>query len=298
MNAARRLLITCCALLVHWTTAQGADAVPIVTGLGFPEGVIFVGDSLYFVDYQSSDVLRIVDGKATRIWHGDGCGANGLVQGLEGLLVACYDSNSIAIVSFEGKDLGRIDKDDAGAAFELPNDFALDRKEGLYFTASGNAPRSGKVYYRARAGQFRTVASGIDFANGVAVSPDDHTLFVGESKTDNIYRYAIAADGTLDRRSLFAHLSTVLKAPQAVKPDGIRVDHDGNLFVALYEGAGLVVLDRDANVLRRVALPGVHHTSLAISPDARFIYATGIDSPGTQPGGAIYRVANPQSVEK
>ena len=50
----------------------------VATGLHFPEGTIFVGNTLYFVDYSTSDVLRIVLGNVEKAWHQDGCGANGL----------------------------------------------------------------------------------------------------------------------------------------------------------------------------------------------------------------------------
>ena len=60
-----------------------AESLPVAseivaTGLHFPEGTIFVGNTPYFVDYSTSDVLRIVLGNVEKVWHQDGCGANSL----------------------------------------------------------------------------------------------------------------------------------------------------------------------------------------------------------------------------
>jgi gluconolactonase len=64
------------------------DGPSSATGFQFAEGTIFVGNTLYFVDYSASDVLRLVGNKAETVWHQNGCGANGLLQVAQGLLVA------------------------------------------------------------------------------------------------------------------------------------------------------------------------------------------------------------------
>ena len=51
-----------------------ADVETVAKGLQFPEGTIFVGKVLYFVDYAASSVLRLTDGKVVQVWHQDGCG--------------------------------------------------------------------------------------------------------------------------------------------------------------------------------------------------------------------------------
>jgi hypothetical protein len=55
----------------------GTEAV--AADLQFPEGTIFIGDNLYFVDYARSSVLRLVGGRTEVVWRQPGCGANGLV---------------------------------------------------------------------------------------------------------------------------------------------------------------------------------------------------------------------------
>jgi sugar lactone lactonase YvrE len=50
-------------------TSLAADAEVVATGLHFPEGAIFVGETLYFVDYATSRVMRMVRGKVEYIPH-------------------------------------------------------------------------------------------------------------------------------------------------------------------------------------------------------------------------------------
>ena len=42
--------------------------------------------------------LRLVGNKAETVWHQNGCGANGLLEAPRGLLVACYDANTVVLI--------------------------------------------------------------------------------------------------------------------------------------------------------------------------------------------------------
>jgi gluconolactonase len=273
-------------------TVRAADVAVAARGLRFPEGTVFVGDALYFVDYATSDVLRLDGSKVETVWHQDGCGANGLLAVPDGLLVACFDGGRVAKISLAGRLLATIDHDDAGSALVAPNDLAADTKGGVYFTASGSggAP-SGKVFYIGPDHSITQVAAGIAFANGVAVSPAGDVLYVGETPANRILRFTIGANGRLGDRRTFVNLSDILTGGA---PDGVRIDRHGNLFVALYRGRGFAVIAPDSHLIRQVDLPAAHHTNLAISPDGRFVVATAVeDGPGGGYRGELVRVANP-----
>src|ERR1700720_1553758 len=122
MNQMKARWIAAALGLLCLNTLRAADIDTVVKNIQFAEGTIFVGDSLYFVDHGASDVLRLASGKTEKVWHLDGCGANGLVQVPEGLLVACYDNNTVVAISLQGKVLETIGKDNAGGAFSKPND--------------------------------------------------------------------------------------------------------------------------------------------------------------------------------
>lgn len=301
MNTAscRKSLAALVLLFVTWPVA--ADDAPAVesvaTGLQFPEGTIFVGNTLYFVDYATSKVLRLGrDGGVQTVWQQGGCGANGLVQTTTGLLVACYDSGVVSEITLDGRLLATIATDERGEPFLCPNDLASDKKGGVYFSASGSGSVPGKVYYRSADRRVREVASNIRYANGLAVSNDGERLYLAESGANRILAYAIGSDGALGEGREFVKLGDILSKPgrSVFTPDGIRIDRNGTLFVALYRGGGFAVVDPDGRSITHVDLPGAHHANLAISPDGRYVFATASDDePGATLRGAVLKVGNP-----
>ncbi len=112
--------------------AESSRTVIAAADLVFPEGTIFVGRDLYFVDYARSDVLRLVGGRKEVIWHQDGCGANGLVAIPDGLLVACFDAGMVVKISLGGATQTTIRQDTAGQVFTAPNDLTADQKGDFY----------------------------------------------------------------------------------------------------------------------------------------------------------------------
>lgn len=279
----------------HLSAGEPGKVETVATGLRFPEGTVFVGNTLYFVDYGSSDVLRLVDGAVQKVWHQDGCGANGLAQAGRSLLVACYDSGTIAEIALDGRLIDTIRSDVRGLPFLHPNDLAADQKGGVYFTASGSDTAPGKVYYRGADRRVREVASNIHYANGLVVSLDGKRLYLAESAAGRLLSYAIAPDAGLNDPKEFVKLDDVLAnaGPQAFTPDGVRMDRYGNVFVALYRGGGFAVFSSAGKLIRTVELPASHHSNLAISPDGKSVLVTAVDdTPIGERRGAILKVPN------
>jgi gluconolactonase len=272
-------------------TADDTDGATVVTDLSFPEGTIFVKEQLYFVDYTRSDVLRSVGGRTQVVWRQPGCGANGLLETTQGLLVACFDSGTLVTISLDGRTLSTLGKDAGGNSFAAPNDLAAARDGKIYFTASGSSGTPGKVFLLRPKGAAAEMATGIGFANGIGLSPDETTLYVAESKTGRILAFSIAADGSFGPRRDFIQLRDAI--PSAT-PDSLRVDKHGNLFVALYDGGGVAIVSPAAKLLAVVKAPAEHLTNLAISPDGNSLYVTAVDDdPVAGYRGRIVRLPNP-----
>jgi gluconolactonase len=277
-------------------TSPAADFQVAASGLQFPEGPVFAGNVLYFVDYSTSSVSRLAGGKVERVWHQDGCGANGLVPVPGGLLVACYENGTVVRISLDGKTGETVRADDSGQPFLCPNDLASDARGGVYFSASGSESTLGKVYYRSADGRVREVAANIHYSNGLAVAPDGKTLYLAESEANRLLAFAISADGKLGSQREFVKLADILSEPEqhTFTPDGVRIDRNGNLFVGLYRGGGIAVISRDARLLKYVKLPGAHHANLALSPDRRTIFVTSADDrPDGSYRGELLVVPNP-----
>ena len=66
------------------------------------------------------------------------------------------------------------------------------------------------------------MADGIEFPNGMVVTPDNSTLIISESFAGRLTAFDIADDGSLSNRRVWA---------DGVGPDGICIDADGAIWV-------------------------------------------------------------------
>src|SRR5204863_2559581 len=79
------------------------------------------------------------------------------------------------------------------------------------------------------------VDTGLKFANGVTVSPDQSLLYVSDMRTHWVYSYQIQPDGSLAGKQKYYHLHVPDTADDS-GADGMRVDRDGRLYVATRMG--------------------------------------------------------------
>src|SRR5262249_23636429 len=107
----------------------------------------------------------------------------------------------------------------------------------------GEDPRPGTIALVAPDGSARRVADGLQFPNGMAITPDGSTLIVAESYAGRLTAFDIEAGGDLSNRRVWADL------PGDQGGDGICIDADGAVWVAALQAClrvreGGEVLDR------------------------------------------------------
>jgi sugar lactone lactonase YvrE len=96
-------------------------------------------------------------------------------------------------------------------------------------------------------GSARQVANAVAFPNGMAVTPDNSTLIVAESYAKKLTAFAIAADGCLSNRRVWAALGDGV-------PDGICLDAEGAVWYADVPNKRCVRVREGGDVLRTVDL--------------------------------------------
>jgi sugar lactone lactonase YvrE len=100
-------------------------------------------------------------------------------------------------------------------------------------------------------GNAALAASELQCPNGTVVSADGRTLIVAETFGKRLSAFAIAADGSLSERRIFADLREHM-------PDGICLDAEGCVWVAVpYSHAVLRVRD-GGEIIDRVAIDNSH----------------------------------------
>ena len=99
--------------------------------------------------------------------------------------------------------------------------------------------------------------------NGLAFSPDEKTLYIGDSRRTTIFAFDVAANGlTLNQtQRVFAEL----KGPEPGGPDGFKVDLAGNVYTG--GSGGIYIIDPKGKKLGRIVHGQPQTTNIAFGGD-------------------------------
>lgn len=268
-----------------------ANAKLEVIGEGFEwcEGPAWVksGNFLLFSDIPNNAVMKWDAKSGVKQYlkpagytgkdpRGGESGSNGLTTDREGRLILCqhgdrrvarldskYDNPKPNYVTIADRYNGK--------RFNSPNDAVVHSSGAIYFTdppygLEKNMDDPAKelefqgVYRIAPDGKVTLLTKELERPNGIALSPDEKTLYVANSDDvrNIVVAFPIKADGTLGEvREIFDARELIKQRPGSC--DGLTVDQQGNVFVtvpggvAILSPAGkhlgtLVTNDRTANV--------------------------------------------------
>ena len=256
------------------------------------EGAIFDhSGNLLFCDVSNRRVLRSTpDKKLSTVVTLDGYSPGGLALHKDGLLFIAalgpgHKAGAIFAVNPDGSGLQTIIPPEAGY---LPNDLVMDAHGGFYFTdfkGTATEPKGG-VYYAAS--DFKTITPvlpNLAMANGVALSPDGKSLWATEFGRNLLHRIELA-----DATTIAPIGSAIPYRFTGPAPDSMRVDSDGNVYVAVYGQGRVMVFNGNGIPIGQVLLPGrdqgrnLRSTSLAVNPASNDLYA--VTSDGADVDGA------------
>ena len=224
-------------------------------GFGFTEGPIWIpaDNALVFSDIPGNRMHRWRPGTTVAEGYRDPSGwSNGLTLDANGNVVACehggrrVSRGAYATPGATESLAGTWD----GRRLNSPNDLVVHASGSIFFTDptygmdSGREPRFGTegqapelsfqgVYRIDRDGSLHlVVAEGFSQPNGLAFTPDQSHLYIGDSQERLIWRYGVNRDLSLGERTLFVDQHA---DPRRGAPDGMKVDADGRLWTT---GAG------------------------------------------------------------
>jgi gluconolactonase len=278
--------------------AKDAKLEILVQGLDWAEGPVWDArhGRLIFSDVPQNTAYQWSAGKGVSVYlkpsgytgttpRGGEPGSNGLTMDREGRLVLCeHGDRRIARLEADGKKTMLADRYE-GKRFNSPNDLVFDSNGNLYFTdppyglegkledAKKELPFQG-VYRIATDGQLRLVTKEIKFPNGIALSPDEKTLYVAASDPDKpvIWAFDLKADGMVGSGRVFFD-ATALAANKKLKglPDGMKVDVKGNIFLG---GPGGILIISSTGKHLGTVLTGEKTANCAWGDDGSTLYVT------------------------
>ncbi|MFD5922985.1 SMP-30/gluconolactonase/LRE family protein [Kitasatospora sp. NPDC058201] len=150
------------------------------------------------------------------------------------------------------------------------NDGACD-PHGRFWAGSmpyDNTPGAGNLYRTDHDGTVHHVLDGLTTVNGPAFTPDGHTLYLADSATRVIHRCTLDPHGNITHREKFT------RTGHAGTPDGMTVDHDHHLWVALWGGSAIHRYHPDGTLTDRIHLPTPQPTSVCLTPTGTLLITT------------------------
>ncbi len=226
---------------------------PLLDGLVFPEGPRWRDGRLWFSDMHAQEVVAVTPGGEREVVARVPGNPSGLGWLPDGRLL---------IVSMEDRRLLRQEADGSLVEHADLSALATGRCNDMIVDAAGRAYVGHfgfDLHERARFaeasliavapdGKATVAAAPLRFPNGTVITPDGRTLVVGETFGGRLTAFDVGDDGALSNRRVWAELG--------VPPDGICLDAEGCIWVAVPRPGGFLRVAEGGEVRARVDLDG------------------------------------------
>ena len=258
----------------------GATMEVLASGFDWSEGPVWVPslEAVLFSDVPENVVFQWKEGKGLSSYlkpsgytgplaYSRESGSNGLVLDGKGQLISCeHGDRRLSVLNLAGGGGKRTLTDNfEGKRYNSPNDACVDKAGNVYFTdppyglpkgpadtATREIPWNG-VYRLSTNGKVTLLTKEMTFPNGIALSPDEKTLYVAhsDSKAALWMAYPLNPDGTLGTGRVFADATAMAQSGKhRGSPDGLKVDAKGNIWAT--GPGGVHVMSPEGKLLGRI----------------------------------------------
>ena len=201
------------------------------TGFQFTEGPLWLpGAGLLFSDIPADTIFK-ADKTEFRKPSGK---SNGLTLDPQGRLIACEHGNRRVTRTEPDGTITVLADRYLGRKLNSPNDVVVRSDGRVFFTdppygiegRERELPFSG-VYAIEPDGTLTLLSVYFKYPNGLALSPDEKTLYVGDAQAGFVEAFDVAPDGSLGNGRTLC---------KDVGPDGMKMDEQGRLWIAAKDG--------------------------------------------------------------
>jgi gluconolactonase len=271
---------------VRQSTVLNRTGVPtLVAETDAHEGPVYAADehALYFTTVRRDRVaikrLELADGSISVV-RADANTANGMALDLEGHLVVCEQGTSseparITRLNRESRTVETLVDSWNGLPLNSPNDVVVKSDGTIWFTDPSYGylqgfrpkPQIGDHVYRYDpvSDSLNLVADGFDKPNGLAFSPDERVLYVGDNGAPHqLLAFDVEAGSRLGGRRVVAVSS-------GEHPDGIKVDSQGRIYASA--PSGVQILAPTGQLVGEIELPGAVIFAFG-GPEGNVLYIT------------------------
>ncbi len=224
----------------------------LLEGLAFPEGPRWHEGRLWFSDMFAHEVHALDPDGRDEVMARMKQHPSGLGWTPDGRLLV-VSMNDCRVLRMEDGALRPL-ADLTALAGGPCNDMVVDAAGRAYvgnfgFDMFAGAERQPAAIVRVDPdGTATAAATGLDFPNGMVITPDGRTLIAAESYGRKLTAFDVAEDGSLSGHRLFAALGDVV-------PDGICLDAEGAVWVAHARGNKAVRVFEGGRIAAAVEVP-------------------------------------------
>ena len=274
----------------------------LAKGFDWSEGPLWIGEGgfLVFSDVPQNVIYKWKEGEGLSEYlrpsgytgstpRGGEMGSNGLALDREGKLLLCQHGDlrvarMLAPVTQPAARYATVAGGYEGKHFNSPNDLVCHSSGSIYFTDPPYGREHGAFDDPSRdldfQGVFRADPDGrvtlltkeLRAPNGIALSPGEKILYVGQSWSEKMIwmAYPLKADGSLEEGRVL-HDATERAKQHAGSADGMKVDAKGNLFAT--GPGGVMVISPEGKHLGTIRT-GERISNCAFGDDGRTLYMT------------------------
>lgn len=272
----------------------------VAKGFTWTEGPVWIGDRnghLLFTDIPRNSIFKYQpdapkgseislfmcpSGYTGVTYYGLEPGSNGLFIDKQGRLCMCeHGDRRVSALTPDGGKITLADKFE-GKRFNSPNDGVVMSNGDIYFTDppyglpnqfddSRRELDFCGVYRLRPNGEVTLLTKAIERPNGIALSPDEKTLYVAQSnpKQANWTKFEVKTDGTLGSSSVMYDATEKVGIEPGL-PDGLEVDSMGHIWAS--GPGGIYVFRADGTLLGRL-FTGERTSNCTIAPGG-WLYMT------------------------
>lgn len=270
----------------------------LAEGFEFTEGPVWVKKGyLLFSDPNANAIYKYTgDGKLSVFKKDSGYsgkdiaeyfqpGSNGLTLDRAGrLTINQHGNRRVVRLEKDGRLTVLADRYE-GRRLNSPNDLVYRSDGTLFFTDPPfglpkfhDDPRKELPYsgvFSLYKGKLKPVSKDLKGPNGIALSPDEKVLYVGNWDPEKkvVMRYSVDSEGNLSDGRVFFDMT---HAPGEDAIDGIKVDQQGNLYVS--GPGGIWILSPEGKHLGTIIAPKHPHNLAWGGEDGKTLYMTARDT--------------------
>ncbi len=276
----------------------------LAQGFTWTEGPLYIadGDFLLFSDIPNNSIFKWTEAEGKSLYLKPSGytgiftrrfepGSNGLLLNADGQLVLCQQGDRRMAVmesplSDPKPEFKTLADKYEGKQLNSPNDAVYHSNGDMYFTDPPfglDDPNSDPnkeldfhgVFRLKQDGTLDLITKDLSYPNGITLSPDEKTLYVSNSDTDNPIwmAYELGDDGLPVSERVF-YDAKEYKGKDMGLPDGMKTNKRGYVFATGPEGLWVFTPEGEVEALVKT---GQLTSNVALSPDEKYAFLTADD---------------------